>query len=387
MPGIQYQFLPVILIVLMAISGWISINLLFNQTGDRLHNRLLGGFVFIQLLPLANVYSKIIYGTNEWTWLLASNLTWLYGPFLFCFIQILLKKNISRAQFGIHFLPFFAVLFYRLSPFSFDFIPWYIIFALFAQVSLYVVYALSLLFQNKNNIVANIKAYKTAQFYWLGYLIIGLFLLIFMDVYFHVKSYWFEPMDEADWFTLIVFISLYLHGIAFCSIYRPNVFYHHYAEFIVASHKTSSNSLHAKQVDNNEETEKHFLHKNRDYKELDEILAQTLSDDLASIMETKKPYLLNDLTLQNLAEMLSLNKHQLSELLNVHLSKSFYDYINQFRISYAMALLKSDDSKQGILAIAFESGFNNKNSFYRLFKERTGLTPSEYRRSMNNECF
>ena len=79
----------------------------------------------------------------------------------------------------------------------------------------------------------------------------------------------------------------------------------------------------------------------------------------------------NTLSLEDLAQALGVNKHQVSELLNVHLNMSFYEYLNQFRVSYACSRLSDPNYQDSILELAYEAGFNNKNSFYRAFKEKT----------------
>ena len=54
-----------------------------------------------------------------------------------------------------------------------------------------------------------------------------------------------------------------------------------------------------------------------------------------------------------------------------------YQYLQEQRLSKAKYLLKS--SALAIGEIADELGFENPNSFSRLFKLRTGYYPSEYR--------
>jgi transcriptional regulator GlxA family with amidase domain len=43
-----------------------------------------------------------------------------------------------------------------------------------------------------------------------------------------------------------------------------------------------------------------------------------------------------------------------------------------------------DNTAEKITNIAFNTGFSNTTTFNRVFKELTGFTPSEYRRSKNN---
>lgn len=101
---------------------------------------------------------------------------------------------------------------------------------------------------------------------------------------------------------------------------------------------------------------------------------------LLSIMENKKPYLNSELSLSGLADMLNTTTHRLSFVINTTMEMNYFDFINSYRIKEAMNLLQNAqeiDSK--IVAIAFDSGFNNRTSFHLAFKKFTGLTPKEYR--------
>jgi AraC-like DNA-binding protein len=100
---------------------------------------------------------------------------------------------------------------------------------------------------------------------------------------------------------------------------------------------------------------------------------------LNGLMATERFYLEGNLSLKSLADRVNIRPHHLSQILNEKLHKTFYDYVNEQRIEYAkQALLK--EPERPITDIAFESGYNSKNSFYNSFKRHTGMIPSEYRR-------
>jgi len=99
---------------------------------------------------------------------------------------------------------------------------------------------------------------------------------------------------------------------------------------------------------------------------------------LSELMEVNKPYLRADLRLKDLAELVNLPAHQLSQVLNQELGKKFTHYINGFRVAEAKKLLDARREEQTILQIAYAAGFNSKNSFNRAFKNITGLSPSAY---------
>lgn len=100
---------------------------------------------------------------------------------------------------------------------------------------------------------------------------------------------------------------------------------------------------------------------------------------LENLMATEEYYLESDLSLQSLAERLKISPHHLSQILNQKLGKTFYDYINEQRVEHAKQLLVGAPDKS-ITSIAFESGYNSKNSFYNAFKRHTGMKPTDYRR-------
>jgi len=108
--------------------------------------------------------------------------------------------------------------------------------------------------------------------------------------------------------------------------------------------------------------------------------AQALTHRLVEVMREKEPYTDNELTLADLAEIMQITPHNLSEILNTHLQQNFYDFINQYRIEKAKRDL-ADPAKRHlkILAIAFEAGFNSKTAFNTIFKQFTRMTPSAYR--------
>jgi AraC-like DNA-binding protein len=100
---------------------------------------------------------------------------------------------------------------------------------------------------------------------------------------------------------------------------------------------------------------------------------------LNRLMADERFYLDPDLTLKSLAQRVNLSPHHLSQILNEKLKKTFYDYVNEQRIEHAKRAL-SENPERSITDIAFESGYNSKNSFYNSFKRYTGTLPSEYKR-------
>ncbi len=101
-------------------------------------------------------------------------------------------------------------------------------------------------------------------------------------------------------------------------------------------------------------------------------------------MENTKPYLDRELTIYDLSRQLDIPRHILSEIINEHMGKNFYNLVNDYRVEEVKMRLESPEYKHlTILAIAFDSGFNSKSSFNTIFKEKTGSTPSEYLKTIS----
>ena len=102
---------------------------------------------------------------------------------------------------------------------------------------------------------------------------------------------------------------------------------------------------------------------------------------LNGLMVKEKLYLHETLTLRMLAQRLEVEPNLLSHILNKVLRKSFHDYVNEFRIQEVIR--KMDDPAfrhLKIVEVAYESGFNSKATFNRVFKKLTGKSPSDFRK-------
>lgn len=94
----------------------------------------------------------------------------------------------------------------------------------------------------------------------------------------------------------------------------------------------------------------------------------------------------SELNLDKLAQLTGINKYHISETLNSYAHKTFYQYINEYRIDFAlgqMRLLQEKAIPVNVLSLAYDAGFKAKSSFNRYFKEITGLTPTEYLKSLH----
>lgn len=87
---------------------------------------------------------------------------------------------------------------------------------------------------------------------------------------------------------------------------------------------------------------------------------------------------LQDITLDILSDKLNISSSYLSTYFKSKTGMNFIDYVNQYRIGLAKTLLENPDVR--IQDVASGVGYQNINSFNRMFKKICGVTPSEFRK-------
>ncbi len=125
--------------------------------------------------------------------------------------------------------------------------------------------------------------------------------------------------------------------------------------------------------DSSQETEKYRFNR------LDEKVADDITQRLKEYMKSERPYMNPDLKLINVADRIGVSPQILSQVLNTCLNIRFNDYINQFRIEEFKETIDSEDrNKYTLQSLAKQCGFSSYSTFFRSFKEQTGMTPNEY---------
>ena len=104
---------------------------------------------------------------------------------------------------------------------------------------------------------------------------------------------------------------------------------------------------------------------------------------LLKLMEEKKLFLDENISLPQLAEMLNIHPNYLSQVINERFQKNFYDFINSYRVEEFKRIVALERNKnKTFFALSLDSGFNSKASFNNSFKKITGTTPSAFVKSL-----
>lgn len=110
--------------------------------------------------------------------------------------------------------------------------------------------------------------------------------------------------------------------------------------------------------------------------------ANRLLKSLNLIMIEKEFYKNANIKLKDISKELGVSPHQLSQLLNDNLGKSFALFINEYRVEEAKRIIISNHQFT-LEAIGFEAGFSSKSTFYAAFKKIVGKTPAAYKKDYN----
>lgn len=105
---------------------------------------------------------------------------------------------------------------------------------------------------------------------------------------------------------------------------------------------------------------------------------QKKSDRILSVINYIEENFNNKLLLEDIARREGVSMTYLSHLFKDTLGVSFQDYLKQKRFEYACNLIATTQRK--ILDISISSGFSDVRYLTKLFQERYGCTPKEYRR-------
>ena len=173
---------------------------------------------------------------------------------------------------------------------------------------------------------------------------------------------------------IILFTLLLVYGIIYVSIRRNYVFEFEYSMIVLLSCLVFWLTFRVFKY----HAFNQLLEQPAKRKEPIEKLAD-VNQSLMKVMATQKPFLNPQLRLATLAEQCEATEADLSVVFKEFHGTNFYDFLSKYRLLHLEDLLSDPDNAQfKIMALATDSGFNSKASFYKAFKDKHGLTPTQY---------
>ena len=217
---------------------------------------------------------------------------------------------------------------------------------------------------------ANIpKKQLLISFRWLIILIMSLFFIV---VEFLIIT--FNSIQQKPSVGLVNTYPLYiLSGAAYCImsfslLLFPNILYGFPKR--IAAKKENKKNKKQKLIS---EKQNAFLHN------LEDDPFFELSESIKVYLEKEKPFLNVNFSISDIALALKVPQNHVAYCINSILKTKFATLKSDLRIDYAVELLSGNlNDSFTIEGIAQQSGFKTRASFYNAFKEKTGMTPTEF---------
>lgn len=228
------------------------------------------------------------------------------------------------------------------------------------------------LYKHKKRIKGEFSSTTKKDLKWLNYLTHGfLIFLLFIFLRPYISSFFEMNSPIQNYNISILVVIIYIFGIGFYGYKQRGIFENHvqpdYPDNMTLGHinfqlkENSSESRYQKSGLNLEES-------------------NLILEKLKNVMEKEELFLDSELDLSALSEKINVSNHKISQVINNRLQKNFFDFVNEYRISKVKQLLADSSYNHfSIAALACDSGFNSKSTFYNLFKKIENKTPAEYR--------
>lgn len=343
------------LIILALAQVFITIYLLWSDFRNKKAERFLLLYIIILGVYLITKFiSQEFYSNHNILKELSTPLSLAGGPLIFFYVMYKTKKKFTDAMVAVHFIPLaiFSVLFvagliyFQIKNDS-SLYNWYYRYkGLFAFVSVlgYCIYLLIYL-EKSSKKIKKMQWFKIPL--WL--MIIPPIAVVIPYILLKRESEIFRYVNLVSIFFILMLIIGHYYKKQRKKALKDNIVYGSNKPVYKKSGLTSDNS-------------------------------NIIIEEILKMMEEKKMFLNPDLKLEELAIKMGVPKHHITEALNVNLNKTFYQLINEYRVAAVKEKIKNSSSKDNLLFLAYDCGFNSKTTFFKYFKMIEGLTPSQYRK-------
>ncbi|MCP3875694.1 MAG: helix-turn-helix transcriptional regulator [Desulfobacteraceae bacterium] len=262
-------------------------------------------------------------------------------------------------------------------------LPPHYFFAVLLQTTLlffYLIQSHKILRDHRRRIQEIFANTEKVKLVWLEYLLaaFGIIWLVAFIIFLSGIRY------KTDFVIPPALLCLAIYGIGFYALKQPEIFKNIKIDtfHIEPENKLTNPSVtnFGKRSQSAEQLKNPKRYPKYEYSMLTQQDLSSYRQKLIKYLEHDKPYLSNDLKLQDIADYLELPSYQLSQVINTELNCNFYTLINSYRIDEAKRhLINPAKQHLAILEIAYEVGFNSKSAFNTSFKKSTDTTPSQYK--------
>jgi AraC-like DNA-binding protein len=367
--------------------------LIFSKKNKSKGDYVLGAWMAFFGLHLLDSYFYTTGLTFKYPHLLGLGVNFpiLQGPFMFVYVLVMINKTGRfKPSYWLHGLPFALLTIYLLFDFYFlnasDKLAYYhslsirpsLVVKVISYLNVflgpvYVIWSLFKLRKHNKNITEQFSYTEHINLNWLKYVIAGLGFVWITVLLATIFSVFFSLLPNG-WGGRAIYLAVtaVVFFLGFFGFKQQVIYANEPPNFINVE-------------DNPTKIEKSIEKPKERYKKsgLDEKAAKAYLNRLLSYMVKEKPYLNEKLSLKEVACSLDISVNHLSQVINEQTGMSFFDFVNKYRVDEVKARLADPKNKQfTLLATAYDCGFNSKSSFNSIFKKNTGLTPSQYSKTI-----
>ena len=242
-----------------------------------------------------------------------------------------------------------------------------------ATIPSYIVLIILLIKRHRQNLKLYFSNFDKKDLNWVLYLVgsvalVGLIVIVIGISKLGEFTFGFENSEKL----IFVVASFWVFGLGFYGLQQAPIFQN--VAYGAGENIKDSNGKTENISRNNDNT-------NNKYKRerLKKFENEYFKTKMEEYLHTEKPYLKLKLTIDELAESLSVTPHDFSLFINESLGLNFFDLINSYRVDeFKIRIMDPRSKKLTLLGNAIDCGFNSKASFNRIFKKHTGLSPSQY---------
>ena len=389
-----------------AVAGFInalvlSLLLLLNKKNHLAKLYMIGLVLIVTFQAILNAFDNRDFFL---AWPHLSKISWLipslFGPLIYLFtIKLCTEKPAFLVKDLLHFIPFVFYLALLL--------PWYAKpasekiaylgnfelarkddFGFLNQLSIFIVLiyliaTLRFLIRFRTKIEETYSEISQKRVEWMStFAYAVLAILMFSAIGFYGRK-WQIPFLHTLYHLNYVLLVLLVYWIGYKALLQPVIF-----ETNSATPNPPDNHFANSRNYPAQENEEPSHSENKKYSRsgLEDEEAEKIYEDLIHFMKTQKPYLNPELNIYQLSDKLNLKKHHLSQVINEKSGMNFFDFVNTFRVEELKRNLADQSMKNlTLLGIGLESGFNSKATFNSAFKKFTGLTPSDFQKTLQKE--
>lgn len=365
------EFYDILRFITVFLFLFFAIFLFTLKKGNRISNILFGIFLLSKAFCFGNDllfrFESAVIDFTPHVFLIGESFEYLLGPALYLYALSLAYSDFKLKRiYLLHLIPFivhFGFMFFRFHMYSADTkiellnsylltYPEYIVYVSLMQLHfiIYSAVTLNVLHKYRKELKNHFSSINRIKLSWLEVIVSGFIVIWGASFIIFTLNLMGYRISYPENLSLILLFS-FSNFILYKGLKQPEIFA----------------GIKQRKQDNKPM--------------LDEENYNRYLKQLELVMENEKPFLNPTLSLNELADKITISPRYLSDLINRSFNQNFFDFINTYRIEEAKKMLAFDsDGRRTVLEVLYDSGFNSKSAFNTAFKKYTGITPTEYRR-------